>query len=297
VPVGLALAFFVRRRIVEGRGASAPIDTTGALLLALAALGVAWALLRGQAVGWRTLEAAGSAFAGAAFLVGFVAHCQRVRAPMIAPRIFAGGWLAWALAASATLYAPLYGTLFMLPQLLRSQGGTAFESALKLLPWTATLFLVAPLAGSLAGRFGERAVAITGLVLQAVGLGALALWAGNGAPFAALAPAMILAGVGTSAAMPALQSAAMSSVSPPDIGQASGVFNTVRFFAGVCGIALATETFVRAAEADTLRSSTAGFGAALGVLAGLSVLGVFFASRLAQRRPRVESRSERPALE
>ena len=297
VPVGLALAFFVRRRIVEGRGASAPIDTTGALLLALAALGVAWALLRGQAVGWRTLEAAGSAFAGAAFLVGFVAHCQRVRAPMIAPRIFAGGWLAWALAASATLYAPLYGTLFMLPQLLRSQGGTAFESALKLLPWTATLFLVAPLAGSLAGRFGERAVAITGLVLQAVGLGALAVWAGNGAPFAALAPAMILAGVGTSAAMPALQSAAMSSVTPPDIGQASGVFNTVRFFAGFCGIALATETFVRAAEADILRSSTAGFGAALGVLAGLSVLGVFFASRLALRRPRVESRSERPALE
>jgi MFS family permease len=156
---------------------------------------------------------------------------------------------------------------------------------LGLLPWTATLFLVAPLAGSLAGRFGERAVAIAGLFLQAVGLGALALWAGDGVPFAVLAPAMMLAGVGTSAAMPALQSAAMSSVTPSDIGQASGVFNTVRFFAGFCGIALAAETFVRFAGADGSRSSTVGLGAALGLLAGLSVLGVTFASRLARRRP------------
>jgi len=296
VPVGLVLAVLVQRRIVEGRGASAPIDMKGALLLALAALGVAWALLRGQAVGWQTLQAAGSAAAGMAFLAGFVVHCRRVRVPMVAPRLFAGGRLTWALAASATLYAPLYGTLFMLPQLLESQGGTALASALKLLPWTATLFVVAPLAGSLAGRFGERAVASVGLGLQAVGLGALALWAGHGAPFAVLVPAMILAGVGTSAAMPALQSAAMSSVAPTDIGQASGVFNTVRFFAGFCGIALATEIFVRVAGADGPRPSTAGFGAALGVLAGLSALGVHFASRLAQRnQPRITGQGDRPA--
>jgi MFS family permease len=184
----------------------------------------------------------------------------------------------------------------MLPQLLGSQVGTAFESALKLLPWTATLFVVAPLAGSLAGRFGERAVAIAGLGLQAVGLGALALGAGNGAPFAVLAPAMILAGVGTSAAMPALQSAAMSSVAPPDIGQVSGVFNTVRFFAGFCGIALATETFVRVDAAQGARSVGA-FEAALAVLAAVSVLGVFFASRLAQRQPRIQGQGALPARE
>jgi EmrB/QacA subfamily drug resistance transporter len=297
VPFGIGLAFLVQRRIVDGKGAPAPIDAMGALLLVVAALGLAWALLREQVVGWRTLEAAGSAAAGAAFLAGFVVRCQRVSAPMVAPRLFAGGRLAWALAASATLYAPLYGTLFMLPQLLGSQVGTAFESALKLLPWTATLFVVAPLAGSLAGRFGERPVAIAGLGLQAVGLGALALGAGNGAPFAVLAPAMILAGIGTSAAMPALQSAAMTSVAPPDIGQVSGVFNTVRFFAGFCGIALATETFVRVAAAHGVRPLLGAFEAALAVLAAVSVLGVFFASRLAQRRPRIQGQGALPARE
>jgi MFS family permease len=70
VPIGLGLAFLVQRRIVDGGGAPAPIDATGALLLVVAALGLAWALLRGQVVGWRTLEAAGSAAAGAAFLAG-----------------------------------------------------------------------------------------------------------------------------------------------------------------------------------------------------------------------------------
>lgn len=297
VPVGLGLAFLVWRRIVDAKGTLASIDTTGALLLALAALGLAWALLRGQVGGWRTPEAVGSAAAGAAFLAVFVVHCRRAAAPMVAPRLFAGGGLAWSLASSATLYAPLYGNLFMLPQLLVSAGGTAFESALKLLPWTATLFLVAPLAGALAGRFGERAVAVAGLGLQAVGLGALALGAGNGASFAALAPAMVLAGVGTSAAMPALQSAAMSSVTPPDIGQASGVFNTVRFFAGFCGIALASETFVQVAASPGVRPAGAAFGAALAVLAAVSLLGVFLASRLARRTAPAQRQDALPARE
>lgn len=297
VPVGLGLAFLVWRRIVDAKGSLASIDTTGALLLALAALGLAWALQRGQLGGWRTPEAVGSAAAGAAFLSVFVAHCRRAVSPMVTPRVFAGGRLGWALAASACLYAPLYGTLFVLPQLLELEGGAAFESALKLLPWTATLFLVAPLAGSLAGRYGERALAMVGLGMQAVGLGLLALSAGEAASFAALAPAMVMAGVGTSAAMPALQSAAMSSVAPSHIGQVSGVFNTVRFFAGFCGIALASASFVQVATTPGARTAGLGFEAALAVLAALSVLGVFLASRIARHTPIIQGQAALPAHE
>jgi len=279
VPLGLILAALVLGKLGELRNAAAPLDARGSLLLVLAAAGLAWALLRGHAAGWHTLQAAGSAVVGAACLVAFVGHCRRARAPMVAPRLFAGGTLARVLVASACLYAPLYGTLFVLPQLLQAQGDGVFASALKLLPWTATLFVVAPLAGAWAGRFGARVVACIGLALQACGLGVLALLAGRGASFAMLAPAMMLAGIGTSATMPALQSAALSSVAPPDIGQASGVFNTVRFFAGFCGIALATETFSRVMGASGAGPSTAGFAAAIAVLAGLSLIGVLVALR------------------
>jgi hypothetical protein len=75
------------------------------------------------------------------------------------------------------------------------------------------------------------------------------------------------------------------------------VFNTVRFFAGFCGIALATETFVRVAAAHGVRPLLGAFEAALAVLAAVSVLGVFFASRLAQRRPRIQGQGALPARE
>ena len=283
VPIGLMLATLVRLRIAEARNAAVPMAPLGTLLLLLGAAGLAWALLRGHAVGWTTLEAAGPAVVGTTCLAGFVRHCRHALFPMVSPRLFGGGSLAGVLVASATLYAPLYGTLFLLPKVLQAQGEGAFASALKLLPWTATLFVVAPLSGAMTGRFGERTVATVGLALQACGLGALALLVDHEACFVVLAPAMMLAGIGTSAAMPALQSAAMSSVAPLDIGQASGVFNTVRFFAGFCGIALATETYLRTGGSSGLPTPQVGFGAAIGILAALSILGVLAAVRLVHR--------------
>jgi MFS family permease len=44
-----------------------------------------------------------------------------------------------------------------------------------LLPWTATLFIFAPLAGRLVNRLGERPLMVVGLLMQAVGTAWLAL--------------------------------------------------------------------------------------------------------------------------
>ena len=40
------------------------------------------------------------------------------------------------------------------------------------MPWTATFITVAPVAGALADRIGERPLMVAGLSLQAVGHGA-----------------------------------------------------------------------------------------------------------------------------
>ncbi len=280
IPIGLLLVALVRTQVAEGRAPVAAIDGWGAALLTLASFGVAWALIQGHALGWTHLQVELSAAAGLVCMAGFVRYSRRAQAPMIPPRLFASGSLSWALLASAMLYAPLYSLLFLLPQLLQTQGGSPLEVGLKLLPWTATLFVTAPFAGKLAARLGERPVAVVGLLLQAAGLAGLGALAGQGQPFWVLAPAMVVAGVGISAAMPALQNAALSSVAPVDIGRASGVFNTVRFFAGFCGIALSTEVFVRLGGIASRRQVEGGFEAAVLLLAGLSVLGVVFAARL-----------------
>ena len=53
-------------------------------------------------------------------------------------------------------------------------------AGLRLLPWTATLFFVAPVAGELVDRFGERPFLVAGPLLQAAGMGWIALVADAG---------------------------------------------------------------------------------------------------------------------
>jgi MFS family permease len=71
----------------------------------------------------------------------------------------------------------------------------------QLLPLTATLFVVAPIAGRFVTRVGERPIATLGMLCQTAGLAWMALSTGGSYP--ALVPSMVLTGVGVSAAMPA----------------------------------------------------------------------------------------------
>ena len=68
---------------------------------------------------------------------------------------------------------------------------------------TATLFLVAPLAGALVNRIGERPLIVGGLLLQAAGMAWIAFIAAPDVTYAKLVAPLIVAGAGVSMAMPA----------------------------------------------------------------------------------------------
>ena len=59
-------------------------------------------------------------------------------------------------------------------------GYSPLAAGLRMLPWTATPMLVAPVAGALADRIGTRPLLVTGLALQAGGLAWVALLASAG---------------------------------------------------------------------------------------------------------------------
>jgi MFS family permease len=99
---------------------------------------------------------------------------------------------------------------------------------MRLLPWTATLFFVAPVAGALVERVGERVLIATGLLLQAAGLAWIAAIAAPDLAYGRLVAPLILAGCGISMAMPATQNVVMNAVRPEAIGQASGTYNSLR---------------------------------------------------------------------
>ena len=95
---------------------------------------------------------------------------------MVPMRLFRSRAFASGIAASFLFYASMYGILFFLPQFLQAaQGHGPLGAGLRLLPWTATLFVFAPIAGALVNRIGERPLVVGGLLLQAIGLAWIAL--------------------------------------------------------------------------------------------------------------------------
>jgi EmrB/QacA subfamily drug resistance transporter len=289
LPVGFVAIPLVLRRIRESvglvGGPGAGLDIGGLVLVTGAALGVVWALMRGNSVGWASLEVVSSLAAGVVLAAIFVAWQLRARSPMVPMRLFRSRAFSSAIAASFLFYAAMYGTLFFLPQFLEvAQGHGPLGVGLRLLPWTATLFLFAPLGGGLVNRIGERPLVVVGLGLQAAGMAWIGLIAGPDLAYANLIVPLVMAGAGVSMAMPAAQNAVLSAVAAPEIGKASGIFNMSRFLGGVFGVAVQVAVFAATGGVGSPQQFSVGFVAAIAMAAVLSLLGAVAGLWLPARR-------------
>jgi EmrB/QacA subfamily drug resistance transporter len=285
IPIGLLLIPFVLRRIRESVGVAAALDVPGLALVTGAAFGMVWGLMRANSEGWDSAEVIAALTAAFALAVAFVAWEMRAQEPMVPMRLFGSRAFAAGNAASFLYHSSLYGTLFFMAQFLQSaQGNGPLGAGLRLLPWTATLFVVAPLAGGFINRIGERPLVVVGLLLQAVGLAWIALIAAPELAYVNLVAPLVLAGAGISMAMPAAQNAVLSSVAVSEIGKASGTFNMLRFLGGVFGIAVLVAVFAAAGSLGSPATFNAGFAAAIRVSSALSLLGALAALGLPGRR-------------
>jgi EmrB/QacA subfamily drug resistance transporter len=285
LPIGLIAIGLVLARLRESFGPAAALDIPGLSLVALAALALVWSLLRGNAVGWASAEVMGTLMSGLVFTASFVLWELRAASPMVPMRLFASRALASGMSASVLFYAAMYGVLFLLPQFLQTTlGFDAFGAGLRVLPWTATLFVTAPVAGAVVNRLGERPLVVTGLLMQAIGFGWIAEIVSPAVPYSALVAPLVLAGVGVSMAIPAAQNAILSSVAVAEMGKASGVFNMGRFLGGMFGIAALVASFSANGGAYSAAHFESGFAAAMSLAATLSLAGAIAGFFLPARR-------------
>jgi EmrB/QacA subfamily drug resistance transporter len=274
LPIGVIAIALVQTRLRESFGPKAALDMLGLLIVAAAALALVWGLLRGNVAGWASTEVIGALAAGALLAALFVMWELRAYAPMVPMRLFRPRAFSAGMVASFVFYAAMYGVLFLLPQFLQTTLGFGpLGAGLRLLPWTATLFVTAPIAGAVVNRVGERPLVVTGLLMQAIGLGWIAMIASPGTAYANLVAPLVLAGVGVSMAMPAAQNAILSSVAVTEMGKASGIFNMGRFLGGAFGIAALVAVFSANGAVTSPASFSAGFEAAMMLASLLSLLG------------------------
>jgi EmrB/QacA subfamily drug resistance transporter len=285
LPIGLILIPLAISRLPESFGSDSSLDIPGLALVTGTAFGAVWGLMRGNSEGWASAEVVGTLATGVMLAVAFVAWEWRARAPMVPMRFFRSRAFSAGNASGFFLFATVYGALFFMSQFLQTaQGHGPLAAGLRLLPWTATLFVVAPIAGALVNRIGERPLVAGGLFLQAVGMAWIGLIAAPDLAYANLVAPLILSGAGVSMAMPAAQNAVLSSVAGNEIGKASGTFNMLRFLGGVFGIAILVAVFAGNGSFDSPKTFSAGFAPAIGVCAALSLLGAIAGMWLPGRR-------------
>jgi MFS family permease len=164
-------------------------------------------------------------------------------------------------------------------------GYSPLQAGIRLLPWTATPMVIAPIAGSLADRFGNRPFMVAGLGMQAAGLGWVALIADTSVGYLELGTALTVAGVGTSLCFPTVANAVMSSVPMDEAGVASGTNSSLRELGGVFGVAVLAAVFTRHAVYASPAAFVDGFRPALFVGAALTVAGIIAALLAPGRRP------------
>jgi EmrB/QacA subfamily drug resistance transporter len=285
IPIGLVVIPLVLARIPESYGPRSRLDLGGIALAAGAALGLAWGLMRANTAGWGSFEVVAALTAGIVLAVAFVMWEMRVREPMMPMRLFRSRAFSSGIVASFLFYASMYGVLFFLPQFLQvAQGHDPIGTGLRLLTWTATLFVFAPIGGTLVNRVGERALVVGGVFLQVIGFAWIAAVAAPDLSYGKLVTPLILAGTGVSMAMPAVQNAILGAVAASEVGKASGTFNTLRFLGAVFGIAVLGAVFAGNGSVDSPQAFSAGFVPAIGVSACLSLLAAIAGLWLPGRR-------------
>jgi EmrB/QacA subfamily drug resistance transporter len=286
VPIGLCAIPLVLTKMSESHGPRAALDAPGLGLITIAALGIVWGLVRGNDAGWGSVEVIAALAAGVLSTALLVLWELRARAPMLPMRLFRTPAFAGGNAASLLMFGALFSAVFFMAQFLQTTlGQSPLHAGLSLIPWTGTVFIVAPIAGSMVERVGERPLVVGGLLMQAIGLGWVALVARTDVPYAEMIPPLIVAGVGISTALPAAQNAVVSSVAPSEIGKASGTFSMMRQLGGAFGLAIGVAVFSGAGSYASPASFTDGFGPALAVAASLSLAGAV--AGLSLRRGRV----------
>lgn len=285
VPIGLVAVVLSMVRLAETYGPATRIDMPGVALVSCGSVAIIWGLVRASDTGWGSAEVVAGLGLGLLLMAGFLAWERRVSEPMLPPRLFKIPTLTAAIATAFLMSAALFSAVFLTSQYFQfALGYSPLGTGIRVLPWTTTALLVAPLAGALSDRIGTRPLMVVGMLLQGAGLGWFALVASSGVGYGQLVLPLVIAGVGVSMALPTTPTAVLSAAEPPDMGKASGLNNTLQRLGAAFGVAVASAAFAANGNLGTAAGVTAGFRPALAVSAGLSVLGAMSALAVASRR-------------
>lgn len=293
VPIGLVLLPLARLRLAESHAPDSRLDIPGTLLVSGGLFGIVYGLVNANSDGWTDPTVLSALIAGGVLLGGFIRHGFRAKNPMLPMRLFRNRAFFGINTASLLMFFGMFGSIFLLSQYFQGVlGYSPTEAGLRMLPWTGMPMLVAPVAGLLADRFGGRPVVVTGLALQAAGLGLFALALAPDASYASQLPGLMVGGVGMALYFAPAASLVMSSVRPGEQGIASGANNALREVGGALGVAVLATAFSSQGGYDSPQTFTDGTVLAVWIGAAVVALAALVALMIPGRRSTLAQEAE-----
>ena len=214
-----------------------PVDVPGALLSIVGLTALVYAIIEGPH-GWTEPKVLGGFAVAAVLLVAFVVWERRTPHPMLDVSLFRNPRFSAASGAVSLTFFGMFGSFFILTQLLQSvMGYTALQAGVRLLPMAVTQMIVAPASAKVAERVGSKIVVAGGLVVAAIGL-LMASRITADAEYIDVALTLIVMAAGFAAMMPSATEAIMGSVPPEKAGVGSAVNDTTRELGGAFGVAV-----------------------------------------------------------
>src|SRR5437762_101335 len=281
VPLCVAIAFLARLWIPGNDRLVSKIDWPGVTLLTVVMTAIVWGLSEGNAAGWSSAAIVSALTIGAVAAIAFFVWETKSLDALVPGRLMQSIQFRAGNLVCLLMFMSMMGTLIFMAQYFAiTQQTSASGAGWRMMPWTMSLFVIAPIGGIVAGRLGERLPAVTGLLLQSAALTWMSFLCSSASSYGAWVPPLMLAGVGISLAMPAVQSAVLGSVAPRDMGKASGIYNTMRQLGWACGAAAAVAVFSGSGSLATAQTLRNGYAAVLLLTAALSITGALLSLKL-----------------
>lgn len=281
LPIGLfALAsgwfFLPDRKSAHPAG----FDLIGVLLFGLAVFCLLWPLTRAEN-GWGGAEIGALLLVAPLLFVVWRHVSARVRARQ--PALFDPSLLSilpfrLGLGISVAFAAANAGFLLIFAFALQSERGESpLTTGLLHMPYgLGAMIGIAVLGRNFLPRYGKWVLVLGGLTLMVAGAGVLLGIGWLGLSKAALAPLLIVAGLGMGSVSGSIAPVSVAQVDRDHAGAASGMMKTAQQVGGALGIALAGSVYFVWGQGAVVPPSTA----AIAVIASLLAITVVFAARL-----------------
>ncbi|MDH6129140.1 MFS transporter [Kitasatospora sp. GP82] len=236
-------------RPADGAGARR-LDGIGTVLAAGAMVLVAYPLMQGLQAGWPAWCFVSMAAAVPVLAVLGLHQSRRARTgrvPLIEPGLMRNSRFVAALGVGVLYYLALSGMMLaLMVQLQTGHGFTALGAGLAMVPWTLGSAVGSAVAGAvLVRRWGGLRTLQGGLGLLVAGaVGVIAVVSRNHAVTTwQLLPPLVLLGLGMGGVLTPYYNIALTMVSLPETGAASGLLNSVQQLGNSIGVALLGTVF------------------------------------------------------